>query len=183
MAKFDSGKMLEKEVLQLFKLVQNMRTELASVRQSSSDGGFLDTAADQLNAIADESETATKIILDGVESVSSITEKLGSEIKYAGARPHFEALEEASRSIFEACQAHDIIGQRIANIVKTINTVEGTLNSLVLTLGDDKVVGVSSTLDQIGKKDGDLILSGPAIGDEGMAQEEIDSLFEGTKEA
>ena len=33
MATFDSGKSLEKEVLQLFKLVQKMRTELANVRQ------------------------------------------------------------------------------------------------------------------------------------------------------
>lgn len=154
MAAFDSGKALEKEVLQLFKLVQKMRTELASARQPDSDGGFLDTAADQLNAIADDSENATKKILDGIETVSAITEKLGSEIKYSGARSHFVALEDASRSILEACQAHDIIGQRIANIVQTINAVEGSLNSLVVTLGDDTVVGVSSTLDNIGKKDG-----------------------------
>lgn len=153
MATFDSGKALEKEVLQLFKLVQKMRAELASVRQPNSDGGFLDTAADQLNAIADDSENATKRILDGIETISAITEKLGSEIKYSGARPHFVALEDASQSISEACQAHDIIGQRIANIVQTINAVEGSLNSLVVTMGDDTVVGVSSTLDHIGNKD------------------------------
>ena len=181
MAAFDSGKVLEKEVLQLFRLIQKMRTELASVRQPTGDGGFLDTAADQLNAIADESELATRKILDSVESVSSVTAQLSSEIKYGGARHHFSALENASRSILEACQAHDIIGQRIANIVQTINAVEGSLNSLVVTLGDDKVVGVSSTLDQIGKKDGELILSGPAVGDEGMIQEEIDELFDAKK--
>ena len=56
MATFDSGKSLEKEVLQLFKLVQKMRTELANVRQPDSNGGFLDTAADQLNAIAEDSK-------------------------------------------------------------------------------------------------------------------------------
>ncbi len=153
MAAFDSGKVLEREVLQLFKLVQKMRAELASVRQSDSDGGFLDTAADQLNAIATDSENATQSILEAVETVVEITDKLGSEIKYSGARPHFVALEDASKSIFEACQAHDISGQRIASIVQTINAVEGSLNSLVVILGDDTVAGVSSALDQIGKRD------------------------------
>ena len=60
MAAFDSGKSLEKEVLQLFRLVRKMLTELANVRQPDSDGGFLDTAADQLNAIAEDSEKATR---------------------------------------------------------------------------------------------------------------------------
>ena len=85
MATFDSGKSLEKEVLQLFKLVQKMRTELANVRQPDSNGGFLDTAADQLNAIAEDSKKATSNILDAAEIVSAITEKLGAEIKYSGA--------------------------------------------------------------------------------------------------
>lgn len=153
MATFDSGKVLEREILQLFKLVQKMRTELASVRQSDTDGGFLDTAADQLNAIASDSENATHSILKSVEMITAISDKLGTEIKYSGARPHFAALEDASKSISKACQAHDIIGQRIASIVQTINAVEGSLNSLVVILGDDTVAGVSSTLDQIGKKD------------------------------
>lgn len=153
MAAFDSGKSLEKEVLQLFKLVQKMRTELANIRQPDSDGGFLDTAADQLNAIAEDSEKATRKILDAAEIVSAITEKLGAEIKYSGARQHFVALEDASTTISNACHAHQVTGQRIANIVQTINAVEGSLNSLVVTLGDDTVVGVSSTLDHIGNKD------------------------------
>ena len=74
MAAFNSGKSLEKEVLQLLRLVQKMPTELANVRQPDSDGGFLDTAADQLNAIAEDSEKATRKILDVADIFSAVTE-------------------------------------------------------------------------------------------------------------
>ena len=154
MPTFDSAKSLEKEVLQLFTLVQKMREELAAVRGDDADGKFLDTAADQLNAIAHETEAATQSILSAAEKITETNSTLGSEIKYSGARPHFETIETATQAITEACKIQDVIGQRIANIVRTINTLEGTLNSLVVTLGDNSVAGVSSTLDQLGKADG-----------------------------
>ena len=181
MATIDAGKALEGEVLRLFQLVQKMRVDLASLCQPAGEGQILDTAADQINAISTEAEESTEIILSATERIAAISAKMGSEIKYGGARPYFDALDEESRRIMEACQVYDIIGQRLARVVRTINAVEGTISSLVVTLGDDGITGVSSALDEINRMDGDLILTGPALKDEGLEQADIDNMFDTSK--
>lgn len=183
MSALDTGKALEGEVLLLFQLVQKMRLDLASVCQPAGGGQILDSAADQINAINAEAEEATDAILSAAERIAAVSAKMGSEIKYGGARPYFDTLDTESRRILEACQVHDIISQRLARVVRTINAVEGTINALVVTLGDDGVTGVSSALDQINRKDGDLVLTGPALKDEGLVQADIDELFDVTKTA
>lgn len=180
----DTGKMLESEILRLFQLIQKMRRDLSTVCHPAGGGQVLDSAADQLSAIATESENATHNILDASEKITEIARLMGKEIKYSGAQHYFKSMEAESRRIMEACQLHDIIGSRISKIVRTINAVEGTLNSLVVTLGDGgDVTGVTSALAQINKLDGDLELTGPAIGNSGMPQTEIDGLFSNTKKS
>lgn len=178
MTSIDTGKALEGEVLRLFQLVQKMRQDLATVCHPAGSGQILDTAADQLNAISAESENATDEIMDASEKIMAIAKQMGSEIKYGGARHYFEGMEKQSERIMEACQLHDLISQRIAKIVRTINAVEGTINSLVVTLGDGGITGVSSALAEIDKLDGHLTLSGPALEGEGLEQVEIDDLFD-----
>ena len=78
---------------------------------------------------------------------------------------------------------HDIIGQRISKIVRTINAVEGTLNSLVVTLGDGGAMGVGSALTRINTLDGNLELEGPALAGQGMEQRDVDRLFEPPRSA
>lgn len=178
----DTGKLLESEILRLFQLIQKMRRDLSTVCHPVGGGLVLDSAADQLNAIATESENATNSILDASEKITKIAQQMANEIKYAGAQHYFLNMQAESQRIMEACQLHDIIGARISKIVRTINAVEGTLNSLVVTLGDgNDVTGVSSALAQINRLDGDLELTGPAIGNSGMPQLEIDNLFTRTK--
>ncbi len=119
----ETGKLLEAEIVKLFALTQKMREDLASVH-AASGAPTLDTAADQLKAISEESSDATHTILSAVESISAVATKLTTEIKYQGARPYFATLSKESQRIAEACQSHDIIGQRISSVVKTINQVE-----------------------------------------------------------
>lgn len=173
----ESGKMLEDEVVKLFALIQKMREDLASVH-AASGAPTLDTAADQLKAISEESTDATTKILAAIENISDVAATLSKEIKYQGARPHFATLTNESRHIIEACQAHDIIGQRISSVVRTINQVEGTLNSLVLTLGDHSIAGLASALKDIGEEDdGEPRITGPSLNGEGLAQDDIDDIF------
>lgn len=179
MASLDTAKALEGEVLQLYKLVQRMREDLAGVAGPSAKGKVLDRAADQLNAIADESESATQAILDASERIAQVSSILHKEIKYAGARHIFDKLDEANRKILENCQVHDIIGQRIARIVRTINAVEGTISALVVTVGDEGIKGLPSAIVDLDPRDGQLSLAGPAIdGDpDTLDQAAVDSVF------
>ena len=172
----DTGKMLEDEVVKLFALVQKMREDLAVVH-AASGAPTLETAADQINAITQESGEATDTILGAAEKITQVAETLASQIKYQGARPYFETLNNENRRINEACQAHDIISQRLNRVVKTINLFEGTLNSLVLTLGDHSVAGLASALKDINEDDGEPKITGPSLNNEGMSQDKIDEIF------
>lgn len=140
---------LESEVLKLFDLVRKMRGELAQVSHPFSETHILDTAADQLQTISIESTQASEIILKASATISETIERLMSEIKYGGARPVFQTVVEENEKIADACRFHDILATRIARIVHTINMVEGTLNSLVVTLGESGFQGVPTALAQI----------------------------------
>lgn len=180
MKNVDTARALEAEIVQLYGLVQRLREELAGVTGPATKGQMLDRASDQLSAVAGESEEATQGILDSAEKIAQVSSLLRREIKYAGARQFFDMLDDASRAIMERCQVHDIIGQRIARIVRTLNTVEGTISALVVTVGDGCARGVPTALVDLDPRDGDLSLRGPAInGDpDTMDQSAIDTVFE-----
>lgn len=149
MTSLDTVKALEGEVLQLYRLVQKMRRELAGVAAADEDGTVLDKAADQLHAISTESEAARTTILGASEKITGVAEELLSQIRFAGARPYFDTLLEQSKLISDSCEVHDAISRRIAGIVRTINAVEGTISALVVTIGDGGVQGVTTTLDEM----------------------------------
>ncbi len=169
---------LETEVVKLFGLVQKLRTDLASVQVPSGETPILETAADQIQAITEESEAATNTVMDATEEISEIAAQLQREIKYTGASHIFQDILDRSQSILEACQTHDIIEQRLSRVIRTINLVEGTLNSLVVTVGKNSVTDVETAISGINMQDGDLELSGPCAKGGGLSQREIDALFD-----
>ena len=152
MTSFDAGKALEGEILRLFHLVRKMRKELASVYESAGEGRGLDSLADQLDTIVQESGAAAETMRDASDKIKTITDQLSKQIKYAGARDIFALLDDERARIDEAVSVHDQIGARIANVVTTINTVEGTINSLVVILGDGNVKPLSSALETSDKE-------------------------------
>lgn len=150
MTSIDTTKALESAVLQLFKLVQRMREELSGVTGTTDVGG-LDRAADQLSSIAEEQQKAAAEIVEATQKIADVTALLSKEIKYAGARQFFDTLKSQSDVITEATKRHEAMAEKIASIVQTINTVEGTINSLVVTLGDGNAQGLPSAIGTIGK--------------------------------
>ncbi len=173
---------LETEVVKLFQLVEKLKGDLATVHDNDRDGLVLESAADQVAAITQESEAATNTVMDATEEIAAIAAKLKSEIKYAGAQPIFQDILDNSQSIIEACQSHDIIQQRLSRIVRTINLVEGTLNSMVVTVGKDGIADVQTAISGIHLMDGDIELAGPCLAGEGLTQPEVDAILE-TKDA
>ncbi|MDA0997791.1 MAG: hypothetical protein O2944_06250 [Proteobacteria bacterium] len=143
---------LEIEVLKLFELVRKMRTELAQVRPGG-EPRLLDTAADQLLTISNESTEASKKIRAACAKIKETGEFLSKEIKYTGARAIFKDVIDNSERIIDACRFHDSLAERIAGTVRTINAVEGTLNSLVVTLGDKNFQGLPTAIAEVGNDD------------------------------
>ncbi len=133
---------LQKEILGLFENIQKIKAELASVKHPNAEEDMLGSAADQINAISEETAAATIEILEAAGAIDAVNQLLSREIKYGGARPHFEKISDSVNRITEACSYHDVTGQRLAKIVRTINAVEGALNSLVVIVGKDSIAAL-----------------------------------------
>jgi len=169
---------IQQEIVGLFNNIQKIKAELASIHHPGQETNLLGSAADQLNAIVEETTEATEEIMAATETIQEVNDQLITEIKFGGARPLFEKIGANVDRIFQACVFHDITGQRISKIVTTINILEGTLNSLVVTLGKDGIAALPMETKSTNRKDGDLELHGPDIGGPETSQEEIDKLFE-----
>ena len=146
---------LETHVLRLFELMQQMRTDLAVLTDSDGDKPGLDSVADQLVSVADDSEQANNAIINANEKITDIAEQMIREIKYTGARHKFQDIADTSSRIDLACEVQDAARARIMKVVDTINQVEGTLNSLVVKVGNGGVAGVETALSGIHLMDED----------------------------
>ena len=169
---------LQREVLGLFENIQKFKQELASVKHPDAEHDLIGTAADQLNAIADETTSAADEIMAAAEAIDGVNAELLRQIKFSGAKGYFQEIGDNVSKIYEACAFHDITGQRLAKVVKTINAIEGALNSLVIIVGKDAIAALPTTDHGIHRDDGGVELAGPPAGDAGMDQDDIDKLFD-----
>ncbi len=170
---------LKKEVIHLFECIQKVKEEIASIKHPDSDFDHFSTVADQLDAIVSTTEHATSDIIEATESILNAV-NTADETK--GLNVSDTALGEvagAANKIFEACSFHDITGQRISRIVKTMDIIEQTLNSLVAIVGKQGLSALAKDKKEMTEKDETgLEMNGPALDGEGVSQKEIDKLFD-----
>jgi len=169
---------LQREVLGLFENIQKFKSELASVNHPDAKHDLIGTAGDQLNSIAEETTAAADDIMAAAEAIDKVNTELLEQIKYGGAKPMFREIGENVSKIFEACSFHDLTGQRLTKVVKTINAIEGALNSLVVIVGKDAIAALPSTDHGIHKDDDGVELAGPQSEGQGLNQDDIDKLFD-----
>jgi len=171
-------KALQREILGLYENIQKFKEELASVSHPHAEDDLIGTAADQLAAISEETTDAAEAITAAAEAIDRVNSELLSQIKFGGARPMFNEIGDNVRRIYEACVMHDITGQRLAKVVKTINAIEGALNSLVVIVGKDAIAALPTYDHGIHGRDDGVTPAGPQSEGEGMSQDDIDDLFD-----
>lgn len=170
---------LKEQVIKLFVYLQKVKQEIASIKHPRSKVDHFNTVADQLDAIVDATEEATNTIMESTESITDAVADLKGRIDTPEAGESFARIAECASSIFEACSFQDITGQRISKIVNTINLIEGTLNSLVVIIGEKGLAALPLDEEADDRtEDGEESLHGPALEGEGVTQEEIDKMFD-----
>jgi chemotaxis protein CheZ len=143
--------------------------EIKALRHGDSNEVSFTTAADELEEIVSESTTATNTIMGAAEAVEDMANKVDNPDIAARLR------EEATR-VYEACTFQDITGQRIAKVVRTLQSIEKRVNTLALVCGADigeAPAGKPATENPDGK-----LLNGPALPSAAKTQDEIDRLFD-----
>ena len=169
---------LSRQIVQLYEYMERIKSEVAAVKHPNAPVDHFNKAADQLAAIVEATEDATNTIMEATEATSALAESLKDRIRIGEVTQDLDSIIANSNQVFEACTFQDITGQRISKIVKTMNLLEGTLNSLVVIIGKDSIAALPVRKETPDEPDGE-IMHGPALDkEESVSQADIDALFD-----
>jgi chemotaxis protein CheZ len=148
--------------------VQTIRREIEHLQAHELKQTRIPAAGQELDAVVQATETAAHTIMDHAEAV------MAAECGDAAA---YKALVDRTMlAVFEACSFQDIAGQRIAKVAETLRHIEERVSRLAAV-----AAGVPETRDDADGPHADrkrhLLLGGPALPGEGVAQSDIDDIF------
>jgi len=125
----------------------------------------------ELSAVVNGTEHATQKILAAAEEIDSAANNLSAALKGRIEQNLAHDIQDLVIEIFEASNFQDLIGQRVAKVLGTLQFVE---DHIVRVLDEIKNPAAAT------RHDGTQTLHGPRLdGDDGHAsQDEIDALFE-----
>ncbi len=150
--------------------IDDARQEISSLSPDHSDAVGIPRAGLELEAIVQQTESATNTIMESAEQIM--------EADSSDSEAYAATVDEAVMKIFEACSFQDITGQRISKVVSTLEHVEDRVSKLVNILGvmdgNKKADNVNEEVDE-----DKALLNGPALEGEGIDQSEIDDLLNG----
>jgi chemotaxis protein CheZ len=96
---------------------------------------FIPQAIDQLAAIVEATERAANQIINACDALDSFAPQTDERMA--------RRFEECVTSILLACAFHDLTGQRIANVTKTLRRVDRELGNLTSAPGSSTDVGAA----------------------------------------
>jgi len=152
---------LHNELSILAEYINSMRTELVALRTIGISHNDVPTASDELDAVVEETATATGAIMDACEVVEKVAEEISDD-------NNSNVLNGAVTSIYEACGFQDITGQRITKVVKTLKKIEVKVDEIIHVFEEGK---------EKPKAKEESLLNGPQLKGGGSSQEEIDALL------
>jgi chemotaxis protein CheZ len=126
--------------------------------------------AHELNAVVEGTERATQKILTAAEEIDVIANNLSAALDGRIEQGLAQDIQDLVIKIFEACNFQDLIGQRVAKVLATLNFVE---DHIVRVLEEIKTASAST------RRGGANALYGPRLdGDPGHAsQDDVDAMF------
>ena len=165
-----------REIQALGRFLDEVKAEIAALRPDEITAQHLPTAADELEAIVGSTEKATNSIFEAVETI----EELAGEMDPAVAG---KVTNEVTK-VYEACSFQDITGQRISKVVNALQHVENKVRGLLEAFGHEaegatagRPAAVSGRADGKPDRPDEHLMSGPALPDEGVSQDDIDALL------
>ena len=146
--------------------VDIVRTILVARREMGRREVHLPRASEEIGAILTMTEAATNDIMLAAEDMMALDM---SDPDFAA-----EQVNGACMRIFEACSFQDITGQRIANVLKTLQLVESKIEQL-----ENAWAGASAVEPEVvaPAPTDSALLNGPALEGEGIEQDFVDQLF------
>ncbi len=175
-----NDRQLKSEVVSLVQYIKRFREEIAQMVAADGKQTRFETMSDQLDAIVGATEDATQSILEHMETVDELVEKLRGADKAADREALCDQINEKTMAAIEACTFQNITGQRVTNSVRSMKFVEERVNVMIDLWGHDEINRLASEFAEDTKPEGDAaLLNGPALKKEAsISQDEIDKLFD-----
>lgn len=158
--------------------ISRTREELASLDLSGFDrsGGRV---VRELDAVVTSAEQATHQLLESAEQIDEAASALSSVLKQEQHQALAQDIQDQVVRIFEACNFHDLTGQRITKVLATLKFIEDHVARMKDIWGDIEAFKTSPAPARPPQPERGTLLNGPKLeGDQGHAsQADIDAMF------
>ncbi|MEO1188609.1 MAG: hypothetical protein AAFW60_06020 [Pseudomonadota bacterium] len=168
---------LRREIARMVRSMAQAKEQIAAIKHPEIDDNQVNAASNELHAIVSTTEMATNTILEMGEGVQQLAERL---MNLMGSDEDVQStcsdIITRINTMFEACNFQDITGQRVTKVVTTLEFIEERLRTIIDAWGKEAFADIPIP-QQVQLHETDDLVSGPALGDSGLSQDEIDSLF------
>ena len=161
----------------LFKYVERVRIEIATLNKSGTGDDEFTTMSKQLDGVVEATQDASDRIMDAVESSNDSADKLRESLTDPAQLELIDKIVDCNNVVFDACAFQDLTGQRVTKIVKSVSYVEERVSALRAIWGTDQLESVEIDLKDDRTED-EKLLHGPQAKSEALGQDDIDALFE-----
>ncbi len=169
---------LHADIEALANYINAVKVEIAEIKADKINREFLPEASDQLSAIVGATEQATNDILEAVEFIEKLTEKMTPKTA--------KRVTEAVTRVYEACSFQDITGQRVSKVVTALQNVEIKVHALLQAFGEESGAEGREAAPKTPKtsvngatpaSSDENLMTGPQMPGEGNSQDCIDALL------
>ncbi len=174
---FEAAEALKNEIRALSRSIQETKSEIRSMQSGTKGGDKLLKASSELDEVIQATEGATHTILEATEKIDELAQKIQLSADNDDDRQATEDIMECTIKMLEACNFQDITGQRITKVVNALKYVEDRINAMIDIWGEEEIAETNASVEDEKDPDKDL-LNGPALGDTGIDQSDIDALFD-----
>lgn len=167
------------EIAQMVRSIGRAKAELAAIKHpmADADDDRIRLASSELDEIVVATETATEDILRSAEHIGELLDEILA--RHPTDERLYALTEEAGQelvNIMEACSFQDITGQRVNKVVKTIRFIQDRILAMIGIWGAEAFADLP--LKHQEERAEEALLNGPALGNEGLSQSDIDALFD-----
>ncbi|MGE3145314.1 MAG: protein phosphatase CheZ [Pseudorhodoplanes sp.] len=169
---------LQMEFTVIDRAIKRSKAESEQAEDQSLDGGQLARATQELAAVCAGTSEATDRILKSAEDIEQIAATLIATVKNEHEKSLVHDIQDHVTQIFEACNFHDLTGQRISKALSALKLIEDHIAQMIgIWSAIERFTNHVARLSNVPQTD--ALLNGPKLeGDEGhSSQTDIDALF------
>lgn len=168
---------LKREIARMVRSMAQAKEQIAAIKHPEITDDQVNAASNELHAIVSTTEMATNTILEMGEGVQQLAERLMNLMgNDEDVQTTCSDIVTRINTMFEACNFQDITGQRVTKVVTTLEFIEERLRTIIDAWGKEAFADIPIP-QQVQLHETDELVSGPALDDAGLSQDEIDSLF------